>query len=505
MLELNSEILAIIDALSAEKNISKNIIISAIEDVFTSVAKNYYREAEVVAKMNLKSGEISFFQKKVVKPKAVSDCEISTSDAIKLAPNVEENETVLVAIPSLPIQHLPVRSMRHNILDRIYSAEKQLEYDEYKKREGEIVTGVIKKTSNLNTIVSLGGKVEAIIFREGLLKTDHYNPGDKIKAYIKEVKRSDRDCQIILSRTDNNFLAMLIAENTLEVQDGLIDIKAISRSCGFKAKVAVTSNDGRLDAVGACIGARGSRIRPIVDELRGEKIDIVYYDRDLVAFAKNAITPAKAIYGTYDEYNNSVELVVPDDQLKLAIGKGGVNVRLASQLVECNISVISESDKKKINQEKFARNVSEIRNALDVDNAVAQFLVSSNIYTPLDLITVGAEKLIKSGVFDDIIANELINRANIYINNQKAQIEEQCKQLGVTQDVLQLEGMTPEMAILLAQQNIKSVKDIADLSSDELIEICGEQFTDIASKIIMNARKIVYNIVNEHSNKEMQN
>ena len=291
MLELNSEILAIIDALSAEKNISKNIIISAIEDVFTSVDKNYYREEEVVAKMNLKSGEISFFQKKVVKPKTVSDCEISTSDAIKLAPNVEENETVLVAIPSLPIQHLPVRSMRHNILDRIYSAEKQLEYDEYKKREGEIVTGVIKKTSNLNTIVSLGGKVEAIIFREGLLKTDHYNPGDKIKAYIKEVKRSDRDCQIILSRTDNNFLAMLIAENTLEVQDGLIDIKAISRSCGFKAKVAVTSNDGRLDAVGACIGARGSRIRPIVDELRGEKIDIVYYDRDLVAFAKNAITP----------------------------------------------------------------------------------------------------------------------------------------------------------------------------------------------------------------------
>jgi len=340
----------------------------------------------------------------------------------------------------------------------------------------------------------LGGKTEAIIFHEGMIKTDSFKPGDKIKAYIKEVKRSDKDCQVILSRTDNNFLAMLMAENVVEIQDGMIDIKAISRSCGFKAKVAVTSNDGRLDAVGACIGARGSRIKSIVDELRGEKVDIVYYDRDLVNFAKNAITPAKATFGSYDEISNSIELVIPDDQLKLAIGKNGVNVRLASQLVGCNISVIAESEKRKENQDKFNNAVSIMCKALDVEEQVAQFLVSSNIYTPEDLISVGIEKLVKSGVFEEAIAQELINRASNYVAKQQEEMNNKIKELGIEEDVLNLPNMTSEIAILLAQQNVKSVNDIADLSSDEFIEICGEKFANNSNAIIMEARKIAYGI-----------
>ena len=494
MFGLNSEILSIIDTLSAEKGLSKNVIISAIEDTFTQIASNYYRSIDVVAKMNLKNGEISFFQKKTAKLNPSGQLEISIVDAKNINPNAEEGSVVMISLPQLPMQYLPSKTMRYGILEKIRSAEKQLEYDAYKKQEGDIVTGIVKKTSSTSTIVSLGGKTEAILFRESLIKTDNYKAGDKIKAYIREVRRSDRDCQIILSRTDNNFLAMLIAESVTEVQDGLVDIKAISRSCGFKAKVAVTSNDGRLDAVGACIGARGSRIKPIVEELRGEKIDIVYYDRDIVNFSKNAITPAKAVYGIYEEATNSVQLVIPDDQLKLAIGKNGVNVRLASQLVGCNISVIAESEKKKADQEIFARNVEVMCKALDVETPVAQFLVSSNIFTPNDLISVGADKLIKSGVFDEAVANELVNRATVYVQQQQQKADEELSKAGCDKEILNLNGMSLEMAVALARNGIKNVSDIADLSSDEFIEICGESTANVATSIIMNARKISYGI-----------
>ena len=491
---VNSEILAIIDTISTEKSISKNIIVDAIENAFATIAKTFYGNGcDVVVKMNTKSGEMAFFQKKIVRPTAVTEYEISLPDARVLNPDAEENGFVLVAIPALPLQIFPSNQIRKEIIERIRAAEKEHEYNEYKKREGEIVVGVVK-TTGFNTIVGLGNKVEGIIFKEGLLKTDNYKPGDKIKAYIKEVKRSDYNCQVILSRTDNNFLAMLIAEQVIEIQDGMIDVKAISRRPGEKAKVAVCSNDGRLDAVGACIGARGSRIKPIVDELRGEKVDIVNWDRDVVNFAKNAITPAKAVFGEYDEDNETISLVVPDDQLKLAIGKAGLNVRLASQVVGCDITVISESDKKAKAQEKFAKDVDLMVKALDVEEPVAQFFVSSSIYTPADLVSVGAEKLVKSGVFNDDIANELINRASEYLAKQKAQNEAKLEKLGVDKSVLEIKGMTPEIAILLGDKGVKTTQDVADLSSDELVDICGEQYANVATKIVMSARQIAYGI-----------
>ena len=496
MMGTNSDILSIIDTLSIEKSISKNVIINAIEDAFANLAKTtcYKDFGDIIVKMDLKNGELSYYQKKIIKQTPATEFEISIEDAKKIDPNAETDGKILLLLPKLPIHHLPTNAIQKEILEKIHTAEKQLEYDEWKKREGEVVSGVVKKSSNLHTIVNLSGKTEAVLFRDGLIKTDNFQAGDKIKAYIKEVRRSDRDTQIVLSRTDNNFLAMLIADNVIEVQDGMIDIKAISRSCGFKAKVAVISNDGSLDAVGACIGPKGARIKPIVDELKGEKIDIIYYDRDVVNFAKNAITPAKATFGTYDENTNSIELVIPDDQLKLAIGAKGINVRLASQLVGCNISVIAESEKKKQNQEKFANAVNEMCKAIDVEEQVAQFLVSSNIYTPADLIIIGADKLIKSGVFDEAIANELINRANNYVSKKKEEEIQELEKLGMEKDVLQLTGMTNEIAIILAHNNIKTVQDIADLSSDEFVEICGEQYAGVATSIVMDARKLAYHI-----------
>ena len=300
-------------------------------------------------------------------------------------------------------------------------------------------------------------------------------------------------CQVVLSRTDNNFLAMLIAENVVEIQDGLVDIKAVARKCGEKAKVAVISNDGRLDAVGACIGAKGSRIKPVVDELRGERVDIVYWDRDVVNFAKNAIVPAKALYGTYNKNTDGIELVVADDQLKLAIGKAGMNVRLASQLVGCNISVVAESDKKKAIQEKQQMAIAVMASALDVEEVVAQFLVSSNIISPKDLIAVGAEKLVQSGVFNEEIANELVNRAQAYVAEQEKIKAEKFAKLNIDKLMLELDGMDDDIALLLGDAGIKDIQSVADLDNDEFIEICGEQYQDLANRIIMDARRRVYN------------
>ena len=496
MFKLGSEILSIVDLLSEEKGISKGIIVDAIEDAFSKLATGYYGsdEGEVIAKMNLKNGDMSFYQKKIVKPDASMLYEISIQEAKNINPDAEVDGFVLCELPAIPMQRGSIYSVRGSILEKIRSAEKEIEYNEYKKKEGEIIVGTIKKTSSMSTIVGLGNNVEAIVFRDGMLKTDSYRVGDKIKAYLKEVRRSDYDSQIILSRTDNNFLAMLIAESAPEVQDGVIEIKSISRDCGFKSKVAVFSADSNVDAVGSCIGARGSRIKPVIDELKGERVDIVYWDRDLVNFAKNAITPAKALYGEFSDATNSIELVIPDDQLKLAIGKGGQNVRLASQLVGCNITVVAESEKKKAMQEKFANNVALMSMALDLDNAVAEFLVSSNIISPIDLIGVGVEKLIKSGVFTEDIAQELVNRADNYVKEQQAKTEKELDELGVSKDVLNLSGMTAEIALSLGKNGVKTVQDIADLSTDEFVEYCGEDCADAANQAIMDARKLVYNI-----------
>ena len=495
MYKIGSEILAVIDAMAEEKSIAKNLIIASIEDAFAKMASVYYgNDGDVITKMNLNNGEINFFQKKIVKDKPTMLSEISFKEAKNYDNDAVVDGFVVVPLPTIPMQRLSAIQVKRSILDSIRSAEKQMEYDEFKKREGEIIVGVVKKASPINLIVGLGPKAEGIIFREGLLRADSYKAGDKIKAYIKEVKRSDYDCQVILSRTDNNFLAMLIAENVVEVQDGMIEIKSISRAPGEKSKVAVISSDSSLDSVGACIGARGSRIKPIVDELRGERVDIVYYDNDLINFAKNAITPSKVLYGNFSDESNSVELVIPDDQIKLAIGKGGQNVRLASQLVGCNITVVAESEKKKADQEAFARKVNLMATSLDLEESVAQFLISSGINTPADLVSLGAEKLVKSGVFTEEIANELVSRADEFVKETDKKNRAELAELGVSNDILQLDGMTTDYAVALGKNGVKTVQDVADLSSDEFIEYCGEHSASEANRAIMQARHEVYGI-----------
>ena len=496
MFTLDTDVLLAIDTLSTEKRISKNTIFEAIESAFKKELSKYYPvDGEFIVKMDRQNGSISFYEKKfVVSTNQVGQGEISITEARGIEPNVEENGYVLVSLPKLDGTIMPISALRRGVFNAIKVAQKEAEYDEFKKREGELITGTARRVSPTSVIVNVGNGAEAILGRADLMRVDDYKIGDKVRAYIKSVDRQDKDlCQIVLSRTDNNFLAMLIAENVVEIQDGLVDIKAVARKCGEKAKVAVISNDGRLDAVGACIGAKGSRIKPVVDELHGERVDIVYWDRDVVNFAKNAIVPAKALYGTYNENTGGIELVVADDQLKLAIGKSGMNVRLASQLVGCNISVVAESEKKKAIQEKQQKAIVVMASALDIEDVVAQFLVSSNIVSPKDLIAVGADKLVQSGVFNEEIANELVNRAQTYVAEQEKIKAEKFTKLNIDNAVLELDGMNDDIALLLGEAGVKNVQDIADLDNDEFVEICGEQYQDLANRIIMDARQRVYN------------
>ena len=496
MFTLDTDVLLAIDTLSAEKRISKNTIFEAIEGAFKKEMSKYYPvDGEFIVKMDQQNGSISFYEKKfVVSTDKIGQGEISIADARGVNPDVEEGGYVLFSLPKIDSNLMPVSALRRGVFNAIKVAQKEAEYNEFKKREGELITGTAKKVSPTSVIVNVGNGAEAILGRADLMRVDDYKIGDKVRAYIKAVERQDKDlCQIVLSRTDNNFLAMLIAENVVEIQDGLVDIKAVARKCGEKAKVAVISNDGRLDAVGACIGAKGSRIKPVVDELRGERVDIVYWDRDLVNFAKNAIVPAKALYGTYDENTGAIELVVADDQLKLAIGKAGMNVRLASQLVGCTISVVAESDKKKVIQEKQQKAIAVMASALDVEDVVAQFLVSSNIVSPKDLIAVGADKLVQSGVFNEEIANELVNRAQAYVAEQEKNKAERFAKLNLDSAIFELDGMNDDVALLLGEAGIRDLQNVADLDNDEFIEICGEQYQGVANRIIMDARRRVYN------------
>ncbi|MEN9782064.1 MAG: transcription termination/antitermination factor [Pseudomonadota bacterium] len=465
---IRSEILAVVDVLANEKKIAKSIVLDAIEDAFATMAADYYSTSNsIIAEINNENGEVKIYEV------------------------VDENRSEL---PPIPMQRMAANSMKTLILSRIKSAEKQLEYDEYKQKEGEVVVGVVKKATPFSIIVGLGYNAEGILFRDGILKSDNYRPGDKIKACIKSVQRSDSESQIILSRTDNIFLYNLMYSMIAEIQDGIIEVKSISRDPGSKAKVAVYSVDGRLDPVGACIGTKGSRIKPIVEELKGERVDVIYWNRDIVQFAQSAITPVKSLYGSVDENTGNVELVVSDNDLKVAIGRAGQNVRLASQLVGCNITVISQSEQNEKNMLQFKRNASLLATTLDLEEQIAQFIVSSGINSLEELVEGGSSILVKTGVFTQEIVDELVSRATDYLQNQSDRDAAIVKDLGIPNDILCLDGMTNTIAIQLYRYgNIKTVLDVADLSIDEMIDILGNPaMSGEYGKIVMSARKIAY-------------
>ena len=374
-------------------------------------------------------------------------------------------------------------------MQRVREYERKKQYDEFKDRVGEIINGVVKRTEYGNMMVELG-RTEALLRRDELIARESFRNGDRVRAYIYDVREEPRGPQIFLSRTHPAFLAKLFAQEVPEIYDGIIEIKAVSRDPGSRAKMAVISRDSSIDPVGACVGMRGSRVQAVVQELQGEKIDIIPWSSQEATFVVNALAPAEVTKVVMDEEQGRVEVVVPDEQLSLAIGRRGQNVRLASQLTRWDIDILTEAEESERRQEEFRRRTGLFVEALDVDDVIAGLLVTEGFNTAEELADVPPEELAEIEGFDESVAAELIRRAEGFLARRYEELNEKRVELGVSDEVASFEIFTAQTLIALGEKGIKTLDDLADLAGDELVEIVGKDALDKeqANEVIMAAR-----------------
>ena len=374
-------------------------------------------------------------------------------------------------------------------MQRVRDAERERQYEEYKDRVGEIVNGLIKRVEFGNVIVDLG-RAEALLRRDELIPREHFKTGDRVRAYIFDVRQEPRGPQIFMSRTRPEFMSKLFAQEVPEIYDGIIEIKAVARDPGSRAKIAVLSNDSGIDPVGACVGMRGSRVQAVVAELQGEKIDIIPWSEDHASFVVNALAPAEVTKVVLDEDANRIEVVVPDEQLSLAIGRRGQNVRLASQLSGWDIDILTEAEESERRQEEFRSRSQAFVESLDVDDVIAHLLVTEGFSSVEEVAYCDDSELSSIEGFDEDIASELKDRAQSFIDEREQAADQRRRELGVEDEMTFVHGLTMEMLVALGENNVKTLDDLADLASDELREFVGEAAMDedTANAIIMASR-----------------
>ena len=346
-------------------------------------------------------------------------------------------------------------------------AERDRQYDEFKDKIDEVISGIVKRVEYGNVIVDLG-RNEAVIRRDELLPRESFRSGDRVLAYIQDVRREPRGPQIFLSRTSNNFMAKLFMQEVPEIYDGIVEIISVARDPGSRAKIAVHTSDNSIDPVGACVGMRGSRVQSVVNELQGEKIDIVKWSPDIATFVISSLAPAEATKVVLDEEIERIEVVVPDDHLSLAIGRRGQNVRLASQLTKWDIDILTEAEESERRQSEFNEKSEIFIQALDVDEVIAQLLVSEGFLSIEDLVFVETSEISSIEGFDDDTAIEIQSRAKTFIEEEGKKQDAKRKELGVHDDLAQIDGMTTNMLVALGENDIKTLDDFAGCSTDEL-------------------------------------
>ncbi len=369
-------------------------------------------------------------------------------------------------------------------------AEKERQFEEYKDRAGEIINGLVKRVEYGNVIVDLG-RAEAFMRRDDTIPRESFRSGDRIRAYITEVRKDSKGPQIFISRACNEFMDALFTQEVPEIYDGIIEIRSVSRDPGSRAKIAVISQDKTIDPVGACVGMRGSRVQAVVNELQGEKIDIIPWSEDSAAFIVNSLSPAEVTKVVLDEENKKVEVVVPDDQLSLAIGRRGQNVRLASQLSSWDIAILTEGSESERRLEEFKNDSNDLIEALVIDEVIAHLLVSEGFRSVEAVAYVPLKELVDIEGFDEKLAEELRNRALTHISDKNKILDKERQELGVSDEIASIEGLEPSMLVVLGKAGIKSRDNLADLSSDELKEILGDEAIqdETVAKIIMIARE----------------
>ena len=466
------ELLQIADAVAREKSIEKEIVIEAIEEAITKGARSRYgAEHDIRAKINPNTGELALTRYvTVVEDDAETEGLLGVlrlSDALRLDRDAVVGKIYEETLPPFEFGRVQTQMARQVVTQKVREAERERQYEDFKDRVGEIVNGVVKRVEYGNVIADLG-RGEGIMRRDQSIPRENFNIGDRIRCYIYDVRRETKGPQIMLSRAHGGFMAKLFAQEVPEVYDGVIEIRAVARDPGSRAKMAVVSNDGSIDPVGACVGMRGSRVQAVVAELQGEKIDIIPWSPDEATFIVNALAPAEVSKVVMDEDDGRVEVVVPDDQLSLAIGRRGQNVRLASQLSGWQIDITTESQESERRQREFAERTVLFQDSLDVDEMVAQLLVTEGFATIEDIAYVDETELASIEGFDDDTAVELQTRAREALEREAAELDAKRRDLGVDDAVLEVEGVTLAMSVALGEAGVKTLEDLADLATDEL-------------------------------------
>ncbi len=487
------ELIQVAEAVSREKSIDKEEVIVAMEEAIEKAARSKYGlERDIRANIDRKNGAINIAQFiEVVHNVENESTQMTHAESQRRNLNIEIGEFYRQILPPIDFGRIAAQTAKQVISQKVREAERQRQFQEYKNRVGEIVVGTIKRVDNQSVTIDLG-RAEAVIKKDQMIPREQLRPGDRLRCFIIEVSEQPKGPQIFLSRASNDFLAALFTQEVPEIYDGIIEIKGVAREPGSRAKISAFSNDPSIDPVGACVGMRGSRVQAVVSELQGEKIEIIPWTDDPVTFVINALAPAVPSKVVMDEDAARMEVVVPDDQLSLAIGRRGQNVRLASQLTGWFVDILTEAEESEKRQEEFSERSKIFIEALDIDDVIAHLMVSEGFVTIKDIAEASIEELLSIEGFDEDISVELSQRAQNFVKMESERIDNELKKLKIHDDLYNFEHLSKSSILILAENNIKKLDDLAELDSEELYNLLGAKIfinEEEAGSVIMKARQ----------------
>lgn len=489
------EIVLVADAVSREKNIDKEDVFMAMEVAIQKAGRSRYgAEHDIRAFIDRKTGAITLSRYREV---VADDAEIENeaaqmrlSDAKAYNKDIQIGEFIIDPLPPIDFGRIAAQTAKQVIVQKVRDAERNRQFEEYQEKIGTIVNGTVKRSEFGNVILDIG-KTEAVLRRDEIIPREKFKNGDRVRAYVLDVRRENRGPQVFLSRTCPEFMAKLFTSEVPEIYDGIVQIMGVARDPGSKAKIAVKANDMTVDPVGACVGLRGIRVQAVVTELQGEKVDIVPYSEDKAQYLVAALAPAEVTKVVLDEENNRMEAVVPEDQFSIAIGRRGQNVKLASQLLGADIDVLTEEQERERRANENKVRSQRFMEALDVDDMIAHLLIAEGFSNVDEIAMVDLKELAEIEGFDEDVATELQTRAKDFVAKRDAEFAKKSKDLGIDKQLRTIDGLDQDMIIKLAENGVKTLDDLADLAADELIEILGASaLTQVeANRIIMAARE----------------
>ncbi len=490
-----AELLRVAETVAQEKGIEPAEVIEALEQAIqTAARKKYGLEHEIIAEIDRKSGEIKLFrQLEVAEVVEDSARQISLDEARERNPAAQEGDLILDALPPIDLGRIAAQSAKQVIVQKVRDAERERQYDEFKDRIGEVVIGEVKRTEHGNVLVELG-RAEAIVRRDDLIPRESFRNKDRIRAFLYDVRHETRGPQIFLSRTHPQFMAKLFEQEVPEIYDGIIEIKSVSRDPGSRAKIAVISKDNSIDPVGACVGMRGSRVQAVVQELVGEKVDIIPWSSDPATFVVNALAPAEVSKVVLDPEARRIEVIVPDHMQHIAIGRRGQNVRLASQLTGWDIDIMSEGEDSERRNREFKEATELFIETLNVEEVIAQLLATEGYGAVEDVAFGEVDEMAQIEGFDEEIAEALKERANGYLDEQTQLLEQEADSLGIGEDLRAFTLINLATIVALGRQEVKSLEDFAGLAADELVEMLkdGASMDEAtAGDLILQARLVL--------------